>query len=142
KFVLTKLLVGIVAAGQIGRPAPIVPGGPSVHTGMPLPAPPPGMGQLFPLLREETPLTEPKPLEEPVPGKPLNMGTVEYNENLQAPSTQPGLSVVNALNQALIKGPRAAAIRAQFAAAWANIPAATQAPNPLFFLDRGLVAEQ
>src|SRR5262249_18725676 len=74
--------------------------------------------------------------------RPMNMGTIEYNENLGAEGNMPGLSAVQALNHALIDGPRAAAIRAQFAIARANFATATQMPNPVFFLDRGLVAEQ
>ena len=74
--------------------------------------------------------------------KAPNAVTIEYNEEIQPLSNQGGLSVVQALNEALIKGPRAAAVRAQFAIARANYPAATQAPNPILFLDRGLAAEQ
>ena len=73
---------------------------------------------------------------------PLNMGTIEYSENLAPVSNQAGLSLVAALNESLISGPRAAAIRAQFGIARANYAAATQQPNPIFFFDRGLVAEQ
>jgi len=68
--------------------------------------------------------------------------TVEYNETQPAPKDVPPLSVVNALNETLMMSPRAAAIRAQFAIARANYAAATIVPNPIIFMDRGLVAEQ
>jgi len=101
----------------------------------------------------------PKPAEQPQPEQPsgesgappatplnnnapLNMGTIEYTENLAPVSNQKGLSLVAALNESLVSGPRAAAIRAQFGIARANYAAATQQPNPIFFFDRGLVAEQ
>lgn len=68
--------------------------------------------------------------------------TIEYNEASPVSTDIPPISVINALNEALINSPRAAAIRAQFAIARANYAAATQIPNPIFFMDRGLVAEQ
>lgn len=80
----------------------------------------------------------PKPEEQ----KPAAKATVEYNEALPADASVPTLSVVNALNEALMNNPRAAAIRAQFAIARANYALATQTPNPRVFMDRGLVAEQ
>jgi outer membrane protein, heavy metal efflux system len=74
--------------------------------------------------------------------KSLNMGTIEYNENLTPTDTTGGLSVVQAMNEALVIGPRAAAVRAQFGIARANYALASQAPNPILFMDRGIVAEQ
>ncbi len=68
--------------------------------------------------------------------------TVEYNEIAPVNDTVPPISVINALNQALINSPRAAAIRGFFPIARANYAAATMVPNPLFFMDRGLMAEQ
>jgi cobalt-zinc-cadmium efflux system outer membrane protein len=97
---------------------------------------PPGKQELVPS-GSEAPGNQPTELT-----KPINAGTIEYNENLAPTSNLPGLSVVQALNEALIYGPRAAAVRAQLAIARANYPAATQAPNPIFFFDRGLVDEQ
>lgn len=102
-------------------------------------------GQLFPPLKKEVP--KPKQGEPAAhPGtdiiNPMNMGTIEYTEDLAPRSTSSGLSVVQALNEALVNGPRAAAVRAQFAVARANFPAATQQSNPSFFYDRGLMAEQ
>jgi cobalt-zinc-cadmium efflux system outer membrane protein len=70
------------------------------------------------------------------------LGSVEYEETIPDDSAYPALKVVDALNDALISSPRAAAIRAQFGVAQAGYAAVTQVPNPAFFYDRGLVAEQ
>ncbi len=59
-----------------------------------------------------------------------------------SPSTQDGMTVLQALDEALIKSPRAAAIRAQLPITQAEMVRATQIPNPAFFFDRGLYAEQ
>ncbi len=74
--------------------------------------------------------------------KKLEQVTIEYDVSLAPISSQPGLSVVRSMNEALMNSPRAAAVRAQFAIARANYAYATQGPNPLVFMDRGLVAEQ
>jgi cobalt-zinc-cadmium efflux system outer membrane protein len=72
-------------------------------------------------------------------------GTVQYSTG-QAPQLQPGQSegvtLSQALDETLTKSPRAAAIRAQLPIAKAGIAQAAIAPNPSFFMDRGLVAEQ
>ena len=52
-----------------------------------------------------------------------------------------GLSITEALEEALTIGPRAAAVRAQLAIAKSGIAQATITPNPVFFMDRGFVAE-
>jgi outer membrane protein TolC len=52
-----------------------------------------------------------------------------------------GVSLSQALDETLAKGPRAAAIRAQLPIIKAGIAQAAMAPNPFFFMDRGLVAE-
>lgn len=52
------------------------------------------------------------------------------------------VSIVQALNESLVNGPRAAAIRAQLPVAKAAIAAATVSPNPVLFADRGFIAEQ
>lgn len=136
----------LIAAGQIGTPTTpaysnILPGTkPSQFTPNNAPV---GIFDLFPPVREpqvlennnrETPKSE---LTAPMPS-----AVIEYDESLAPNSNLPGLSVVKAMNAALVEGPRAAAIRAQLAIAMANFPQATQAPNPLFFFDRGIVAEQ
>ncbi len=68
--------------------------------------------------------------------------TIEYSQSLAPVSNQPGLSVVEALNEALKNSPRASAIRSHLAIARSGYAAATQAPNPNLFMDRGLMAEQ
>ncbi len=96
---------------------------------------------LFPPSKEpviEAPPENPRDISPP----PVTRGTIEYNEDLNPKSNVPGLSCLQAMREALVHGPRAAAIRAQLAIAVANFPQATVVPNPVFFLDRGLVAEQ
>jgi outer membrane protein TolC len=51
------------------------------------------------------------------------------------------LSVVDALDEALLNSPRAAAIRANLGIARSNFAYATVLRNPYFFFDRGLIAE-
>lgn len=74
-----------------------------------------------------------------------NAATIEFDSGLTPPPPPPGtkgLTVVKSLNESLLQGPQAAAIRAQFAISRANYATASQGQNPLFFMDRGLVAEQ
>lgn len=68
-------------------------------------------------------------------------GSVEFNE-VPDLSLLPPLPLVEALNEALINSPRAAAIRAQFGITEAGYATVTQVPNPFLFFDRGMVAEQ
>lgn len=98
------------------------------------------ISDLFPPAREKPSQQNLSP-GQVVPLAPVQIN-LEYDENLAPLSNLPGLSVLKALNEALLAGPRAAAFRAQFAVAMANMPLATQAPNPVFFFDRGLMAEQ
>jgi outer membrane protein, heavy metal efflux system len=156
----------LIAAGPIMRPAGsgmpnITPTAPSNSQPPPLlqapgqtlaPAQSPQGSQqteLFPLAPRpaEQPTTElPSGQSGAQPGAPyvapLNMGTIEYNENLAPVSNQKGLSLVQALNESLVNGPRAAAIRAQFGIARANYAAASEQPNPILLFDRGMAAEQ
>lgn len=71
-------------------------------------------------------------------------GTVQYSAG-QTPQLQPGQSegvtLSQALDETLTKSPRAAAIRAQLPISKAGIAQAAMAPNPGFFMDRGLIAE-
>jgi outer membrane protein, heavy metal efflux system len=67
---------------------------------------------------------------------------ITYDEESPPNSNCSPLNVVDALNNALIESPRAAAIRAQFGITQAGYAGVTEVPNPIFFLDRGLVAEQ
>lgn len=69
-------------------------------------------------------------------------GSIEYEEHVPDTSKFPKLDVLNALNTALIESPRAAAIRSQFGITQAGYAQVTQVPNPVFFFDRGMVAEQ
>ncbi len=46
------------------------------------------------------------------------------------------------MNEALQNSPRAAAIRAHFGIARTGYATATQGPNPMVFMDRGIIAEQ
>jgi outer membrane protein, heavy metal efflux system len=133
----------VIALGEIARPN--LPGVTGQGTSLPTTGSSPAIGgnNLFPPSKEP-PRSQAEAEGQPAVdlSKPLNMMTIEYNEGLEPPSNLPGLSVVQALNQALVNGPRAAAVRAQLAIARANYPAATVQPNPIFFMDRGLVAEQ
>ena len=72
-------------------------------------------------------------------------GTVNYSTGqmpLPPNSAGEGVSLSQALDEALTKNPQAAAIRAQLPIAKSGIAQAAMAPNPSFFMDRGLVAEQ
>jgi outer membrane protein, heavy metal efflux system len=72
----------------------------------------------------------------------IRSGSIEYEESIPDTSGAPPLAVVDALNEALVKSPRAAAIRSQFGIAQAGYAGVTEVPNPIFFFDRGMVAEQ
>lgn len=73
---------------------------------------------------------------------PRAQGIIQYDVSLAPVFSQPGLSVVQSMNEALINSPRAAAIRAQFGIARAGYAAAATGPNPIIFMDRGIMAEQ
>lgn len=133
----------LIAAGQVAQPgraaAPNISPGSSLK-GVPVaPIAPIQLFDLFPPSKEPS-LNQTNPRDFSVP--PVSTGVIEYDEALAPKSNIPGLSALDAMREALIKGPRAAAVRAQLAIAMANFPQATQAPNPIFFFDRGLVAEQ
>ena len=72
----------------------------------------------------------------------LTSGSVEYDEKIPDTSSAPPMDIVDSLNEALMNSPRAAAIRALFGITQAGYAAVTQVPNPEFFFDRGMVAEQ
>jgi outer membrane protein TolC len=85
----------------------------------------------------------PAPTSSMPSGSPSTSGTIEYDESIVPDvSDAPPTNVVDSLNQALIDSPRAAAIRAQFGITEAGYAQVTVVPNPVFFFDRGLVAEQ
>jgi len=76
-------------------------------------------------------------------GSQTASGTIEWDESVVPDvSDAPKQNVVDALNEALIESPRAAAIRAQFGITQAGYAQVTVVPNPVFFFDRGMVAEQ
>lgn len=125
-----------LAAGYPSRPQPSQTM-PDSFPSVPSTSPP---AQEPPVLITPNPLLDlPVPLEQ---NKPPAKVTVEFNDMLAPISNQPGLSVVEALNEALKNSPRASAIRAQLPITRAGYATATQAPNPVVFMDRGLVAEQ
>ena len=68
-------------------------------------------------------------------------GLLQYNRNLPERTTKAELTAADALSEALKTGPRAAAIRAQLGITRSRLAAAATGVNPLFFFDRGLVAE-
>jgi cobalt-zinc-cadmium efflux system outer membrane protein len=131
-----------IATGQTIQPAvPNFPISPAQSTGAP-PTPAP-----TPPVKTQTDVgpsqSQPSPDQSAGQTKIPNAVTVEYDTSLAPISNQKGVSVVQALNEALTNGPRAAAVRAQFAVTRAtNYLTATQAPNPSFLFDRGMVAEQ
>ncbi|MBX9720402.1 MAG: TolC family protein [Candidatus Obscuribacterales bacterium] len=69
----------------------------------------------------------------------MNTGSVEYNA---VPAGAETLPLPSALREAIKSGPRATAIRAKLGITQAGIATATQAPNTVYFSDRGLMAEQ
>jgi cobalt-zinc-cadmium efflux system outer membrane protein len=90
----------------------------------------------------KTPISPIKPNPDSGNQTKLNQGTIEYDVSLAPIATQPGLSVVQSMNDALMNNPRAAAIRAQFGIARTGYAYATQGPNPVMFFDRAPVSEQ
>ena len=148
-----------IAAGYPLGPAPATPmPGPVVPPsgfGSGISTPPPALRDLAPnnsdLLQQENRAgsghNEPRsantnPTVEPA-GKTLKVeGTIQYDVSLAPISSQPGLSVVQSMNEALINSPRAAAIRSQFGIARTGFAYATQGPNPVMFFDRAPVSEQ
>lgn len=118
-----------VAAGPLDRAAPAT---------MPNILPPkPSNQKPLPGLAPST-VPQPQSSESPVRNEHLP----EFDENVPDTSKSPAIGITDALNAALIYNPRAAAIRSQFGITEAGYATATQMPNPFFFLDRGLMAEQ
>jgi len=71
---------------------------------------------------------------------PVNTGNIEYDNN--ASNAAEALRLNRAMSEAMRMGPRAASIRAQLGITRAGVATASQAPNPLMFMDRGMMAEQ
>ncbi|MBP7577025.1 MAG: TolC family protein [Candidatus Obscuribacter sp.] len=67
--------------------------------------------------------------------------TIQYDETPVRPNV-PGTSILQALDEALVKSPRAAAIRSQLQITRAAFADAASQPNPALFFDRGPYAEQ
>ncbi len=127
-----------VAAGQARTPpasAPLFPPTVSPSTAPQTSSPPPA--------------TSPSPVDLPSPAVPGSSrgapspgavsGEIVYSEGQPQPNE---ITISQALDESLMKSPRAAAIRAQYPVAKAGLAQATVAPNPVMFLDRGFVAEQ
>jgi len=137
---------GPIAPAQPSTPMPnIKPSSPSIES---TPSSPPvqfptGLpANQFPVAEPGKPGESSQPAEAPVSAAPKAAGTIEFDEESPDANGLPHLHVIEALNEALMKSPRAAAIRANFGIARAGYAAATETPNPVFFFDRGLVAEQ
>ena len=67
-------------------------------------------------------------------------GTVQFSDTV--PEQGPGVTVLNSLDEALVKSPRAAAIRSQLQISRASFADAATQPNVGLFFDRGPYAEQ
>lgn len=80
------------------------------------------------------------PIESPTNAKVL--GTVQFTEENNRSESGPGTSILQALDEALVKSPRASAIRAQLNITRSAFAEATAQPNPGIFFDRGPYAEQ
>ena len=110
---------------------------------LPAPVPQPDIHAKTPSLSVPTPHPPGTAPAEPKASSPASSsGSVEYDETIPDTSGAPPVDVIDALNEALINNPRAAAIRSQFGIVQAGYAAVTQVPNPVFFFDRGMVAEQ
>src|SRR6516225_5994855 len=120
----------LLAGGPVGKPAPAQPA-PASPTSKPPsftpPAPQPSnipspLPAVTPMQGEEItkPTTGPTP-----PANAPEKVTIEFNEGLAPVSNQPGLSAVEAMNEALRMSPRASAIRSQLAIARAGFALAT-----------------
>jgi cobalt-zinc-cadmium efflux system outer membrane protein len=128
KIKYDKQQPNLVAAGPVDRAPAVAP--PSLVPKIPVPKAPGVIPSIAPV-GESTNSTAPTQPTLP-----------ELEENVPDTSKSPPIGIIDALNQALIYNPRAAAIRSQFGITEAGYAAATQMPNPIFFFDRGLMAEQ
>lgn len=69
------------------------------------------------------------------------LGTVQFNDTPVRPAG-PGTSILQSLDEALVKSPRAAAIRSQLQITRSAYAEAASQPNAALFFDRGPYAEQ
>lgn len=70
------------------------------------------------------------------------LGTVQFNEAVPRAESGPGTTILQSLDEALVKSPRAAAIRAQLNITRSAFAEAAAQPNAGLFFDRGPYAEQ
>lgn len=70
------------------------------------------------------------------------LGTVQFTEATPRPESGPGTTILQSLDEALVKSPRAAAIRAQLNITRSAFAEAAAQPNAGLFFDRGPYAEQ
>ncbi len=72
------------------------------------------------------------------------MGVIRYEVDASAdnPKVSGGVSIFKALDEALVKNPRAAAIRSLLPVTQSELARATEQPPPAFVFDRGIAAEQ
>ncbi|MDP3507590.1 MAG: TolC family protein [Candidatus Melainabacteria bacterium] len=74
------------------------------------------------------------------PDSPIVSGTVQFSEQPQGMGS--GMTILQSLDEALVKSPRAAAIRSQLQITTANYAEAAAGPNPGFLFDRAPLGEQ
>ncbi|MBP9090766.1 TolC family protein [bacterium] len=74
------------------------------------------------------------------PDGPIVSGTVQFSEQPQGIGS--GMTILQSLDEALVKSPRAAAIRSQLQITTANYAEAAAAPNPGLLFDRAPLGEQ
>jgi cobalt-zinc-cadmium efflux system outer membrane protein len=75
-----------------------------------------------------------------VPDSPIVSGTVQFSEQPQGMGS--GMTILQSLDEALVKSPRAAAIRSQLQITTAAYAEAAAGPNPAFLFDRAPLGEQ
>ncbi len=144
----------VISAGMPTGPAPVSPSSSQTSPGSSL-APPSGSSPVLrgpasisPSASDVQNLLSPSNQSITIPpsGEASSQvkGTVQMStgQQPQQPAAGEGVSLSQALDETLARGPRAAAIRAQLPIVKSGIAQAAMAPNPLFFMDRGLVAEQ
>lgn len=88
--------------------------------------------------------TDPSQLDQATGGaggnnQPIVSGTIQFTEQ---PKNGQGMTILQALDEALVKSPRAAAIRSQLQITTANYADAAAAPNAAFLIDRAPLGEQ
>jgi len=157
----------LIAGGPVMRPISASPGSVSSPSTGPRPTPQPSQDTLFPAnpatpLQQDTSPTQPsvQPGQGTEVGQPITPTTIEQppeqkpgannpdvvkgtitNSPEGQPTSGQGLLLSEAVHEALTRSPRASAIRAQLPIAKSAIAQATVSPNPVFFMDRGFVAE-